>query len=307
MPRDYYETLGVKRDASEEEIKKAYRKLARQYHPDRNPGDKQAEGKFKEVQEAYDVISDKTKRANYDRFGTAEPGAGFGGGRGGPRGQTFHWGGAGPGGSQEIDPAAASELFRQMFGGDMGDLGDILGRRGGRGGRTRRPETGPEVQSEVTIPFLTAALGGTVNLSVDSRELAVKIPAGIDDGKVLRLQGQAPGGGNLRLVVHIQPHPYFRREGNDVVLEVPLSLAEATLGTKVDVPTLEGGKLTVTIPPGTSSGSRLRLRGKGIAGGNQYIEAKVIVPPPKDDRSRQLIQEFAQLNPQHPRSGPPWS
>jgi len=307
MPRDYYETLGLKRNASEDEIKKAYRKLARQYHPDRNPGDKQAEGKFKEVQEAYDVLSDKTKRAHYDRFGTAEAGAGFGGGRGGGRGQTFHWGGGGPGGFEEMDSATASELFRQMFGGDAGDLGELFGQRGRRGGRARRPETGPEVQSEVTIPFLTAAVGGSVTLSVDGRELAVRIPAGIEDGKVLRLQGQAPGGGDLRLVVHIQPHPYFRREGNDVILEVPLSVAEAALGTKVDVPTLDGSKLTVTIPPGTSSGSRLRLRGKGIAGGNQYIEAKVMVPAAKDARSRELIQEFAKLNPQDPRSGLPWN
>src|SRR5947209_15345138 len=119
MARDYYEILGVKRDASEDDIKKAHRKLARQYHPDRNPGDKQAEAKFKEIQEAYDVLGDKTKRANYDQFGTAEPGAGFGGGRGGPRGQTFHWGG-GPGGFQEMDAGTASELFRQMFGGDAG-------------------------------------------------------------------------------------------------------------------------------------------------------------------------------------------
>jgi DnaJ-class molecular chaperone len=305
MP-DYYEILGVKRDASEEAIKKAYRKLARQYHPDRNPGDKQAEARFKEVQDAYDVLSDKTKRANYDRFGSAEPGAGF---RGGPGATTFHWGG--PGG-QQVDPGQAEEILRQFFGGgsgaDMGGLGgvgDLFGRRP-RGGRARRPEPAA-VESEVTIPFLTAALGGSVALEVDGRELAVKVPAGVEDGQALRLQGQGPGGSDLHLKLRVAAHPYFRREGKDVILDVPLALPEAVLGTKVDVPTLDGSRLTVTVPAGASSGKRLRLRGKGIHGGDQYIEIKVMVPAAKDERSRQLIEEFARLNPQAPRTGGPWS
>ncbi len=307
MPGDYYDILGVKRDASEEEIKKAYRKLARQYHPDRNPGDKQAEAKFKEVQDAYDILSDKTKRANFDRFGTAEPG-GFRGG-GGPQGQTFHWGGPGGGGFQQVDPSEAAEVFRQFFGGGGGgmpeDLSEILGggRRRGGGGRRRRPEPAGDTTAEVTIPFLTAANGGTVSLQVDSRQLDVKIPPGVEEGQVLRLQGQAPDGGNLLVKLHIQPHPYFRREGKDVVLDVPLSVAEAVLGTKVDVPTLDGSLLTVKIPPGTSTGARLRLRGRGIQGGDQYIDPRVMVPASKDDRSKELIEEFARLNPQNPRAG----
>src|ERR1700730_8024894 len=138
MPGDYYEVLGVKRDASEEEIKKAHRKLARQYHPDRNPGDKQAEAKFKDIQAAYDVLSDKSKRSNYDRFGTAEPGAGFGGGRGGPGPGNFHFNwGCGPGGGQQRDPAEAADLFRQFFGGGGGgeggpDLSELLGQQRAR-------------------------------------------------------------------------------------------------------------------------------------------------------------------------------
>jgi DnaJ-class molecular chaperone len=274
MPRDYYEVLGVKRDASEDDIKKAYRKLARQYHPDRNPGDKQAETRFKEVQDAYDVLSDKAKRSQYDQFGFAGPGGGFGfgGEEGGPRAGSFRWGAGGPGGDfefQDIDP--------------------------------------DDVEASVTIPFLTAALGGSVDVSVGEQELSIKIPAGIEDGQVMRLAGQAPGGGNLLLTIHIQPHPYFRREGHDVILEVPLALSEAVLGARVDVPTLDGTKLTVKVPPGASSGTRLRLRGKGIAGGDQYIEVKVVVPAPADERSRELIEEFARLNPQNPRSGPPWA
>ncbi|MBV9122857.1 MAG: J domain-containing protein, partial [Planctomycetes bacterium] len=296
MPSDFYETLGVSRNASPEEIHKAYRKLARQYHPDRNPGDKQAEARFKEVQQAYEVLSDKTKRANYDRFGTAEgPGPGFGG-RGGPRGQTFRWGQGGPeefhfeGGEGNVE-----DVLRQVFGGGlggMGDLGDMLnkGRRGGRGRRAAASEPAAETQSEVTLPFQTAAQGGSITLSINGQEGSVKIPAGVEEGQIIRVP--APGGGKVRLKIHIEAHPYFRREGKNLILEVPLSLAEAVLGTKVDVPTLSGNRLTVKIPPGTSSGTRLRLRGQGIAGGDQYIEAKVMVPAPKDDHSRKLIEEF---------------
>jgi curved DNA-binding protein len=315
MPRDYYETLGVKRDATEEEVKKAYRKLARQYHPDRNPGDKQAETRFKEVQDAYDVLSDKTKRAQYDQFGFAGPGADFAGaGAGqGPGSYTFHFGG-GPGGfnAEGMDPQQAAEIFSQLFGRGGGpggiDVGDLFGGgRRTRGTRNRRPPPAQDVEAEVTIPFLTAAQGGSVDLTVGGHELGIKIPAGVESGQTLRLAGQAPGGGNLLLKLRVEPHPYFRREGKDIILEVPLSLPEAVLGARVDVPTLDGTRLTVKVPPGTSSGSRLRLRGKGVKGGDQYIEIKVAVPAPKDERSRELIEEFARLNPQNPRADLPWS
>jgi DnaJ-class molecular chaperone len=311
MPRDYYEVLGVKKSASDDEIKKAYRKLAREFHPDRNPGDKKAESKFKEVQEAYDVLSDSTKRSQYDRFGTVGPD----GGGAGPGGGGFRWQWGGPGGeAQQVDPEAAADLFRQFFGGGgggfggAGDVEDLFGRRTTRGrSRGRRTTAAPEVESEVTIPFLTAALGGTINVQVDGRELSVKIPAGVTDGQAMRLQGQAPGGGNLKLVLRIQPHPYFRREGNNVILDVPISISEAILGAKVDVPTLDGTKLSVKVPAGTSSGARLRLRGKGIAGGDQFIEIKVAVPSTVNDRGRKLIEEFSQAQPYNPRAGLPWS
>jgi len=305
MPRDYYEVLGVKRNATEEEIKRAYRNLARQYHPDRNPGDKQAETRFKEVQDAYDVLSDKPKRAQYDRFGFVGPDSGFPGTE--PGGPSFHWGGGGPGGFPQMNPEEAEALFSQFFGGEgMPDMKDLFGR--GRSGRTRRGATTRRpATAEVHIPFATAAQGGPVALQADGQQLEVKIPPGVEDGQTLRLQGQGPGGGDLLLKLRIQPHPFFRREGNDLILEVPLSLAEAVLGTKVDVPTLDGTKLTVKVPPGASSGTRLRLRGKGIKGGDQYIEIKVVVPPATDDRGRELIEEFARLHPQNPREGLPWS
>jgi len=288
MPRDYYEVLGVPRNATEDEIKKAYRKLARENHPDRNPGDKAAEQRFKEIQDAYDILSDKQKRAQFDQFGHV--GAGMpGGGAGGPGGMPgFYW--STGGGAEGIDPRLA-EFFRSGGFEDMEGLGDLFGQRT-RTRRGRRPAAPPEVETEVTIPLELAALGGSLPIEVDGREITVKVPAGVEDGKVLRVQGQAPGGGNLLLKIRLGEHPYFRREGRDLILEVPLSLPEAVLGTKVDVPTLDG--------------TRLRLRGKGIKGGDQYIEVKVVVPTPADVRSRELLEEFARLNPQRPRTGPPW-
>lgn len=302
MPRDPYEVLGVSRDASDDAIKKAYRKLARDYHPDRNPGDKQAEQNFKEVQDAYDIVGDKQKRAQYDRFGFSGPQAGFQNGPGGG----FHWGfPGGGGGGVHVDPAQAEEILSQFFGGGA-DLGDIFNRGRSRSSRSRRAAPAAPVETEITIPFLTAAQGGTVSVRIDSREVDLKIPAGIAEGKTLRLSGQGPGGADLHLKIHIQPHAYFQREGNDIILETPITLAEAVLGAKVDVPTLDGTKLSVKIPPGTSSGARLRLRGKGIAGGDQYVQLKIVVPAAADARDRELIEEFAKRHPQNPRTGAPW-
>jgi DnaJ-class molecular chaperone len=302
MPRDPYEVLEVKKDASEDDIKKSYRRLARKYHPDRNPGDKKAEAQFKEVQDAYDILSDKTKRAQYDQFGFAGPQGGMPGG--------FQWGGGMPGGFGNIDPDLAAELLKQFtggggfpgFGGGGGD-----GQRGRAGGRRRRAAHVEAEPTEVSVPFETAALGGSLGLRVDGTEVNVKVPAGAKEGQTMRLGGLGPGGEDLYIKLHILPHPYFQREGNDLILEVPLSLPEAVLGARVDVPTLDGTKLSVKVPPGTSSGARLRLRGKGVGGGDQFIQIKVVVPAAKDDRSRELIEEFGRHHPQHPRSGPPWS
>jgi curved DNA-binding protein len=317
MPQDLYELLGVNRSASADDITKAYRKLARQYHPDRNPGDKQAEAKFKEVSSAYEVLSDKQKRSQYDQFGHVGPGMPNGGGGEGGFPGGFHFGGGGgPGGFQSnIDPETAQRIFGDLFGsfgGEGGEspLGDVFG--GGRAGprqrsgRGRRAQPAPAVEAEITIPFDVAAVGGPVNLSIGDRQIALKVPAGIEDGKTMRLAGQGPNGADVLLKVHVAAHPYYRREGNDLVLRVPLSVAEAVLGGKVDVPLLGGGTVTVTIKPGTSSGTRMRVRGQGIKGGDLYIEPQVMVPAPADDESRKLIEEFARRNPQRPRTGPPW-
>lgn len=291
MPRDYYDVLGVARNASEDDIKKAYRKLARQYHPDRNPGDKAAEAKFKEVQEAHDVLGDKAKRANYDQFGFAgAPGGGMPSGGMPPGGFPFG------GGSGTIDMDDLGSLFEQ-FG---------MGRGGSRRSRSRRAEPPAPAEAKASIPFLTAAAGGTVQLSINGTKVDLKIPAGVEDGKKLRLAGQGPGGGDLYLELQVEPHAYFKREGGNIVLEVPISVPEALLGTAVDVPTIDGQHLTVKIPHGTSSGARLRLRGKGIAGGDQFIEVKVVVPKATDDRTRELAEELARLHPQHPRAKLGW-
>lgn len=296
MPKDLYEVLGVSKTASEDEIQKAYRKLARQHHPDRNPGDKAAENRFKEVSAAYEILSDKQKREQYDQFGAVG-----GPGGGGPDG--FHFGG-GPGGfTTNIDPETAQRLFGDIFGGGS-PFGDIFGQsRTSRGRRPRRPA---DVSADVSISFEKAARGGTVNLTIGDREIDLKVPAGINDGQTMRLAGQGPDGANLLLTIHVEPHPYFRRDGDDLILSLPLSIPEAVLGAKVDVPTVDGAMLTVTIKPGTSSGTRMRIRGQGVRDGDMYIEAKVMAPAPADDRSRELIEEFAKLNPQQPRTGPPW-
>jgi curved DNA-binding protein len=289
MPRDPYEVLGVSKSATADEINKAYRRLSKQYHPDRNPGDKDADAKYKEVQAANDLIGDATKRAQYDQFGFAGPQQGF------------------PGGGMPFDPAAASDLFGSMFGGGMGgvDLNDLLG--GGARKKARSRRRAEPVESEVTVPFETAANGGSIAIEFGGQRIDVKVPAGISEGKKLRVPPEATGGAEVLLKVKIAPHPHFRREGNDVYLDVPVALSESILGAKVDVPTLDGTKLTVTVPPGTSGGRKLRLRGKGIAGGDQYLAFRVEVPSGAvDDESRKLIEEFARRNPQQVRANAPW-
>jgi len=299
-PRDYYEVLGVARTASEDEIKKAYRKLAAKFHPDRNPGDKEAEAKFKELSTANEVLSDADKRANYDRFGYAganmPPGGGFPGG-------------GFPGGPQ-VDPRAADELFRNLFGGDASGFGDAFGgaKPRGRGRAPGRAKPQPEeIQTDVTVPFEVAANGGSVSIAVGGRRIDVKVPAGIEDGKKLRVPASATGAGDIVLRVLVAPHPYFTREGNDILLEVPLGVAEAVLGGKVEVPTLGGDRLTVKVPAGTSTGGKLRLRGRGVNGGDQYLVFKVVVPTGIDEESMQLIREFADRTPHDPRANVAWN
>lgn len=300
MANDLYETLGVKKNASDADIQKAYRKLARQYHPDRNPGDKAAEAKFKEISAAFEVLSDKEKRAQYDQFGEDGPGPGPGG-RGG-----FHFRQGGPGGAN-VDPRMAEQLFRQFFGGGGGfpgfggaeDFGSQFGQRG-------RPRTPEAQEAEISVPLETAAKGGELHLRIDGQTVSVKVPPGISDGQVLRLSGQGAGGADLHLRVKIAPHEHYRLEDGVLQLEVPLLLSEAVLGATINVPLLNGGTASVKIPAGTSSGAKLRLKGKGIKGGDMFIQVRIVVPANVDDDAKKLIREFQAKYPENPRSGPFW-
>lgn len=291
--RDYYEVLGVSKNASDDEIKKAYRKLAIKYHPDKNPGDKEAEAKFKEINEAHDVLSDKQKRARYDQFGHAGVGgAGFGGaggGAGNPFGGGFNYNG---------------QTFNFDFGG--GGLDDILGSLFGFGsaGGSRRPRRGADYQTAVTISFEEAIFGTTETISVEGKSIKVKIPAGIDDGMSIRLRGKggpAPEGGSeagdLYVRVKVKPHKSLTREGVIILSEQKIDMVDAALGCEVDVETVDG-KITMKVPAGTQSGTPFKLSGHGVpfrADGDRGPHiVTIIVETPKNlsKRQKELLEEF---------------
>ena len=322
--RDYYEVLGVKRDATTDQIKKAYRGLARKHHPDANPGDKTAEAKFKEVQNAYDILSDADKKARFDQFGHAAFEPGFGAGGYGPRSGASEWaaraGGGGPGAEMDfsqffnVRPGAGPSQEEQ--GGGIFD--DILSRMRGDRSRQRRPppRTPEAAEAAITIPFLTAVRGGETTIELEReggrRETkVVRIPPGLEAGAKLRLKGQGDPSGSIDLIltVGVEPHPYFTRNGRDLSVEVPITVGEAILGARVDVPTIDGSTRSLPIPPGTSGGKRLRLRGQGVPAtksapeGDLYLVLRVVVPASVDDESRQLIEQFAARNPANPRQG----
>ncbi|MBC8289903.1 MAG: DnaJ domain-containing protein [Planctomycetes bacterium] len=292
MAEDFYKVLGVARGASKDEIRKVYRKLSRENHPDAKPDDKAAAERFQQVQDAWDVLGDDEKRAKYDQFGHAAFDR-----SGGPFQQS------GP-----IDMA-------DLFGGGGFDFGDLFG--GGR--RAKRPQKGQDITASIEVSFTTAAEGGnhelTLNTSAGLKRLDVRIPAGISSGQAVRLKGQGHAGmhggppGDVRVTVKIAPHPWFRREGNNLLVDVPITMTEAALGAKVDVPTLTEGLISLTIPPGSSSGAKLRVRGKGCPDrgsgqrGDQIVVLKIVVPKELDELSRKLLEEFAERAVGNPRDG----
>jgi DnaJ-class molecular chaperone len=340
MSEDYYDVLGVARGADADDIQKAYRKLARKYHPDLNPDDKAAQKKFKEVQHAYDVLSDDKKRKMYDQFGPAFEQVGQGGGPqwGGAGGGQVppgfegfefsgNWpggrGGAGGVGGGQVPPEL-EDLLRQFTGGGSGASGgfDFGGATTRRRGRSRRAEPGADVRHEIEIPFRTAVTGGEASLRVRRGDLGklemitVKIPAGIDEGQTIRLRGQGEvstsGGpsGDLLVTVRIATHPSFRRDGLDLIVKVPVTIGEAALGAKVDVPTPHG-EITLKVPPGTSSGTRLRAKGQGIkksggGTGDLYAEVSIAIPKQLGSESEELIRELDAKLKFNPRSDLAW-
>jgi molecular chaperone DnaJ len=397
--KDYYETLGVKKSASADDIRKAFRKLARKYHPDVNPGDKAAEEKFKALSEANDVLSDPKKRKIYDQVGfysdnidaaTAEayaragasgsPGGfqgGFPGGQAGagPQGAHFDFGGFDfsdlfEGGRSRKAASTGSGGFRDIFSGMFG----------GRGGQAQEgPEPGSDLEYQVNVPFWTAIRGGVMRLNITRRDacgnchgqgyvespgkcpecngtgqvtqtggrmkfnvtcprchgtgknistcpvchgegsvertepLEIRIKAGTRDGQRIRIGGKGNAGlrggpgGDLFVIIRTGDHPVFRRDGDDIYLTVPVTVSEAALGAKIEVPTIDG-RTMLKIPPGTQSGQKLRLREKGVpsatkedARGDEIVEVKITVPMPRDEKTKELLRELAKLNPEDAR------
>lgn len=320
MEEDYYKVLGVKRDASRADIQRAYRELARKYHPDMNPDDKNAQERFKRVQQAYDVLGTPEKREMYDRYGSSFQSAagGPGGGPGGGGPYTYQWGGpGGAGGFEDVD-------FSQLFGGRGAEgFADIFRQFGGRGARQRRrrPQPGTDSHHEIEVPFQTAIEGGEAAITVQRpggkvETISVRIPAGIEDGKRIRLRGQgevSPTGGqpgDLLITVRVASHPYYVRRGNDLEVTVPVTLAEAALGAKIDVPTPKG-VITLTVPPKTSGGKRLRVKGRGVApaggkAGDLYAVVRIILPQTLDENSKKYLREIENQYSTNPRADLRW-
>ena len=312
--QDLYRVLGVERGADEAAIRKAYRKLARRYHPDVNPDDKSAEDRFKQISHAYDVLSDAEKRRNYDEFGDVSLQSGFDAekarqareafasrfGRGGP--QDFHvFEGEG---SERMDFGGLDDLFTDLF-----------SRRGG--GDARRERRGRDLEAELELDFVDAARGGEHRITIGrpmadgslrQEPVTVRIPPGVSDGGRIRLRGRGAEGrggappGDLYARIRVRPHRFFRREGRDLSLDLPVSVSEATLGAKIEVPTLEG-RVKLTIPAGTDSGSKLRLRGKGVphpsggAAGDLYVIVQIRMPRNLTAEAKAKLRELEAFDP----------
>ncbi len=298
--RDPYTVLGVKRDASADEIRKIYRKLAKKLHPDLNPGDKSAESRFKELQAANALLSDPEKRGKFDRGEIDASGAEQ------PARHFYRDFAEGPEGSK---------YFRQEGFADAGELDDVLsqlfgGRRpGGEGFRAR----GADVSYSLPVDFLDAARGAKKTVTLpDGKTLTVAVPAGVHDGEMLRLKGHGQPGyeggeaGDAYIEIRIRPHAYFTRKDNDVHMELPVSLPEAILGAKVTVPTVSG-PVSMTVPKGANTGVTLRLKGKGIVDpksgktGDQYVTLKLVLPESVDGALADFIEDWAPRHPYNPR------
>ncbi len=311
--KDFYKVLGVSKDVTDAELKKAYRKLARTYHPDSTQGDPQAEAKFKEISEAYSVLSDKEQRQEYDQIramgsGSARfqaPGAG-----GGFEDVFSRFGGRGGGAQPDFDDLFA--MFGEQAGGRFGSgrFGQSTGGFRGFGG----PQRGSDVTARTTLDFQTAVKGETITLKgEDGKPFKVKIPAGVADGQKIRLRGRgrpSPDGGepgDIVVSVSVRPHPVFTRDGLNLRVTVPVTFTEAALGATIEVPTLGGDPVKLRVAPGTPSGRVLRVKGRGVASskgtGDLLAEVQVAVPTHLDERAREALERFHELEPkENPRA-----
>ena len=294
---DYYQVLGVSKTASREEIQKAYRQLARKYHPDFNQDDpKGAKEKFQKVQEAFDVLGNPEKRQVYDQFGVSPDQMGSGGGQG-----PFQWsfGGGAPGRKANFNFNNLDDIMH-MFGGGFGSASPDEFFQAGR-----QPRRGRDIETSLSIPFTLAITGGKVDVRVNGKAVSVTIPAGIEDGRKIRLPGlgetdpNGGGSGNLLITAHIEKHPCFSRSGNNLYVDVPISLKEAVFGAKIDIPTPKGN-VTLTVPPGASSGMKLRIKQCGVGGtGDLFALLQVVLPKKWTDADKALLEKV-QAEPAEP-------
>lgn len=310
--RDYYQVLGVERKADAETIKRAYRRLARKHHPDANRNEANSGEKFKEVQEAYDILSEPAKRAKYDEFGHDGVASAYNAAADPRRGSYQH-----PGARQ---PAEAH--YEQV---DMNDiLGSMFGRRGGRNpfaGMSQEEPAGEDLIHHINLSFEQAIRGAEVDISLRApigaklETLSVKIPAGVDENSKVRLRGKGQpstrGGprGDLIIVTHVVPHPYFTRDGIDIFLDLPISMSEAATGATIAVPTLDG-MVDLKLPAGITSGKKLRIRGKGVANkdvqGDQYVRLHIMLPPNLTATEKARLAEIDAAHHFNPRAEQAW-
>ena len=313
LEKDFYQILGVSKDVSDAELKKVYRKLARKYHPDSNPGDAAAEAKFKEISEAFSVLSDKEQRSEYDQIRAM----GTGGARftsGGAGGQGFEdiFGGMFGGGMGGA--GAGGQRFTFQQGGGAGGYEDLFGGMFGGGPRAPRgPRSGRDLTASTTLDFETAVRGDTVTLQTPNGQVKVKIPAGVEDGKRIRARGKgepSPDGGpagDLILTVQVRKHPVFEREGYNLRVKLPVTFVEAALGATIEVPTLGGAPVKLKMQPGTPSGRVLRVKGRGVqtakATGDLLAEVQVAVPSHLSDKAKAALEAFnAEMPDESPRA-----
>jgi len=302
MAEDLYSVLSVPKTASAEDITKAYRKLAKKLHPDLNPGDKAAEEKFKKVTAAYDILGDAEKRGRYERGEIDASGQET------PQQRYYREYAGGEDGARYRSTAGFEDIgaFSDLF-------GDLFGERGGmRGGRGARfSMRGSDAQYRLDVDFLDAVNGTKTRITLpDGGTLDVTIPPGVADGQVLRLRGKGNPGvgegepGDALIEIHVRPHPVFKREGNDIVLEVPITFDEAVLGGKIEVPTI-GGRVFATVPPGSNTGQTLRLKGRGIktkgSAGDQLVKLSIILPDRIDDDLKRFAETWREAHRYDPR------